>query len=535
MSKIVPLLLLLFLIASCSENQEEQKKKVPPFENRNIPVSEKMKLAMNPDYLDQIGISKTAQPFLQEYYKSRNYQPRWIDEKALTANGVKMKNLMDSAIVIGIPDGRAFKLNIQNYIQEELFITASLSRSVSDLQNGMIDFSDTTAKMKKFAAANNFDKITNFDFSKDLKHQFIQYGPNDSTYIVLAKGLIYIADTLPIDRTRFEIKPYKIDSARSFNMMREALVSKGYLADSVTDSLGIVDRLKRFQYDNALDTDGKVGSNTCRALNESTYDKMERIILVMDKIRSKAPYPKKYLRINIPEYKLRYFEDDTLRTEHNIVVGKYENQTPELRSSLRRIIVYPNWNVPYSISTREILPAVKRSVSYLAKHDYKVYRGNKEVDPHTVNWKQYGINSFPFRIVQQPGPKNSLGIIKFDFHNEHSVYFHDTPAKSLFSLPVRAFSHGCMRTHRPVALADTILHYDSLSPRRFNKFRPDSLDSIYALPDSLMHENFNREVKLFDPIPIFIEYESVSREGEKMILHIDIYGRDEEFLRVFNE
>lgn len=535
MKKIVPLLLFFLFVASCSDNQSEQKKKVPPFENRDIPVVEKMKLAMDPNYLDQIGVNKMAQPFLQAYYKSRNYKPRWIDEKKLTQQGLKMKNLMDSAIMIGIPDGRKFKLNVQNYIQEELYITASLSRNVSDLQNGMIDFSDTTAKMKKYVSADQLDKITNFDFSKDLREQFIQFGPKDSTYVALAKGLIYISDTLPIDRNRFEIKPYKVDSAKSFNMMREALVAKGYLKDSIKDSLGIVDRLKRFQYDNALDTDGKVGSNTCRALNESTYDKMERIILVMDKIRAKKPYPKKYLRINIAEYRLRYYENDSLRSDHNIVVGKFENQTPELTSSLRRIIVYPNWNVPYSISTKEILPAVKRNVDYLAKHDYKVYRGNKEVDPYTVNWKQYGVSSFPFRIVQQPGPKNSLGIIKFDFHNEHSVYFHDTPAKSLFSLPVRAFSHGCMRTHRPVELGETILHFDSLSPRKYNKFRPDSLDSIYALPDSLMFENFNREVKLLDPVPIYIEYESVSREGERMVLHIDIYGRDEEFLRIFNQ
>ena len=256
----------------------------------------------------------------------------------------------------------------------------------------------------------------------------------------------------------------------------------------------------------------------------------------MDKIRSKKPYPKKYLRINIPEYKLRYFEDDTLRSEHNIVVGKPANSTPELTSKLRKIVVYPFWNIPYSIATKEILPATKRNVGYLAKHNYKVYKGGNLIDPYIVNWRNYGIRSFPFKFIQDPGPKNSLGIIKFDFHNEHSVYFHDSPAKSLFSLPVRAFSHGCMRTQNPVQLGKIILEKDSLSPRRFNPVRPDTLDSLlFSISDTIPFEDKHVEIKLIDPVPIFVEYETGAREGQKMRLHIDIYGRDEEYIKLLEE
>ncbi len=45
-------------------------------------------------------------------------------------------------------------------------------------------------------------------------------------------------------------------------------------------------------------------------------------------------------------------------------------------------------------------------------------------------------------IQEKPGPKNSLGLVKFIFPNSHNVYMHDTPARQLFSQSRRDFSHG---------------------------------------------------------------------------------------------
>ena len=33
-------------------------------------------------------------------------------------------------------------------------------------------------------------------------------------------------------------------------------------------------------------------------------------------------------------------------------------------------------------------------------------------------------------VVQQPGPGNSLGLMKIDIPNPHAIYFHDTPSKA---------------------------------------------------------------------------------------------------------
>ena len=271
-----------------------------------------------------------------------------------------------------------------------------------------------------------------FSDTCDYRLQFTKFGPADSTYRVLAEGLIHMVDSMKLDTTTFEVKSLKYDSTMAIEKARVALVSKGYLDESVTDSVGVAEGLTVFQEDNCLTPDGIVGKFTSQALNESTYHKMERIHLAMDKIRTREERPKNYILINIPEYLLRFYSDDTLRTVHNIVVGKYENQTPELNSKLKRLMIYPYWNVPYSISSKEILPAVKYNIGYLEKHNYKVYRKGELVDPYKVNWKSIRQNAFPYKIVQDPGRTNALGVIKFDFYNEHSVYFHDTPAKALF-------------------------------------------------------------------------------------------------------
>ena len=65
------------------------------------------------------------------------------------------------------------------------------------------------------------------------------------------------------------------------------------------------------------------------------------------------------------------------------------------------------------------------------------------------------------RIRQRPGPKNSLGFVKFLFPNDFNIYLHDTPNHELFDKDVRAFSHGCIRVEKPAELAQWVLGWDA--------------------------------------------------------------------------
>ncbi len=509
----------------CADTSE--KVELPAFENQDIPIDKKMKMGISTTYFKQLGIPDSLVNYLNDYYSMRNYQPRWINDSTLTQEGEELKKVVSKSHEISIPKNRLVNFTTSNYIQDEIHLTLALSRIVSDLRNGMIDYERKQQKPKNFIPASELDKSIAFDTNEDVRLQFLKFGPVDSTYQALGKGLIAFVDKHRLDTNSFAIKSIKFDSLGATPKTVDALISKGYLEKKTTDSTLIAESLAQFQKDNQLKPDAVIGKYTSMALNESTYHKMERIILSMDKIRAQTPRPSKYIHINIPEYKLRLYINDSLKSEHNLVVGSLENQTPELTSKLRKIVVYPYWNVPYSISSKEILPAVQRNVGYLEKNNYKIFKNDVEVDPHSVNWRGIRQNSFPYKVRQEPGPKNSLGILKFDFHNNHSVYFHDTPSKSLFGVDVRAYSHGCMRTQNPVDLAKIIMEHDAYRDK-FNEMIPDSLDT-------LLGRGNNFEIRLLDPIPIFIEYQTVTRQDTSMVLYIDVYARDEEYLKIMRQ
>ena len=79
------------------------------------------------------------------------------------------------------------------------------------------------------------------------------------------------------------------------------------------------------------------------------------------------------------------------------------------------------------------------------------------MDPYAINWSVLSAKYFPYVIRQSTGCDNSLGLLKLDFYSPYGVYLHDTPAKSLFMLNKRYFSHGCMRLEEPMKLGHLVL------------------------------------------------------------------------------
>ncbi|MFK7786410.1 MAG: L,D-transpeptidase family protein [Crocinitomicaceae bacterium] len=519
------IIFLSLILLGCGDSDNSLGEK--PFEQQTISAKEKIKQALSTEYLEKLGFSAEDQAYLKDVYAGRDHQPFWMNDSTLTEVGEKLKKVFDTPEQLGVPAGRHAYPKTNNFVQDEIASTLVFAKVVNDLENGVLNYETKEKNPVAAVPADQLGSLAKFDGSGDLRPQFLKYSVSDSNYAVLGKGLIELMDNYPMDEKTFEVRSIKFDSTESINLATEALISKGYLGVD-NDTAAMFVALREFQIQNGLKPDGVIGKYTSIALNESTAHRRDRIILAMDKMRSKEPYPQKYIRINIPEYKLRFFINDSLKSDHNIVVGTNDKQTPELTSKLNRIIAYPYWNVPYSISSEEILPAAKANPNYFERHRYTLYKDGDTIDPLTVDWKSIRQTSFPFKVVQDVGRSNSLGIIKFNFPNSHSVYFHDTPSKSLFSTDVRAYSHGCMRTQNPVDLATRILERDVVGRRANTVVIPDSLDSI-------MSRGKNYTIKLLEPIPVFIEYVSVARVGEQMVTHIDIYGRDEEYLKILTE
>ena len=154
----------------------------------------------------------------------------------------------------------------------------------------------------------------------------------------------------------------------------------------------------------------------------------------------------RFLRVNVPEFQLRLNVGGKVIRTYRTIVGKPgRTATPQLMETATGIIFNPTWTVPQSIVRGEGLGArLLANPASARARGYKVTRGADG----TVH------------VVQQPGPNNSLGLMKIDMPNPHAIFLHDTPAKQLFDTQVRAYSHGCIRVERATELAITlaILH-----------------------------------------------------------------------------
>jgi murein L,D-transpeptidase YcbB/YkuD len=230
--------------------------------------------------------------------------------------------------------------------------------------------------------------------------------------------------------------------------------------------------------------------------------------------------------VNIPEFRLRAYGDQFhVAVTMNVVVGKaYGHHTPIFASKIRYVIFRPYWNVPPSIARAEILPAIQRDPDYMARENLEIVDSRENViRPASLSPEiLQQIRSGALSIRQKPGPKNSLGLVKFVFPNEYDVYMHDTPATELFSKSRRDFSHGCIRLEKPAELAAWVLRDNpGWTPERIR---------------AAMDGEKTQEVTLTHPIPVLIVYGTVIVLEDQIVrFYDDIYDQDAELDRVLDK
>lgn len=261
--------------------------------------------------------------------------------------------------------------------------------------------------------------------------------------------------------------------------------------------------VKKVQRQFGFKEDGIIDPELIKELNVPVEKRIEQIQVNLERMRDLTAEPVgTRLVANIPEYKLHIYEGSNPVFEMVIVVGTQADKTVVFNDELTHIVFSPYWHVPESIVKEEILPAIASNPNYLSRNDME----------------QTGTeNGLPV-IRQRPGRKNALGLVKFVFPNNHKIYFHDTPSKSLFERRKRAFSHGCIRLAEPAKLAEYLL-------RNTPGWTPAKISSA-------MHSGKEQTVKLESPVPVNITYFTawVDRDG---LLHFreDIYGRDKQLAK----
>ena len=280
----------------------------------------------------------------------------------------------------------------------------------------------------------------------------------------------------------------------------------------------LVDAIKNFQRRLGREPDGRIGAQTLADLNVPLSRRVRQMQLTLERWRwLPLAYQKSPIVANIPEFRLRaYDENFKIAVTMNVVVGKaYGHDTPIFSDTMEYVIFRPYWSVPYSIVKGEIVPHIVRDPDYLAKKGLEVVDSHEEVvTSGTVTSDVLEqLRAGKLFVRQPPGPKNALGLAKFIFPNNFSVYMHDSPEHELFSQSRRDFSHGCIRLERPADLAVWVLR---------NNPGWDA-DRIHAA----MNGTTTQQVNLAHPIPVLIVYATVIVTEDGVVhFYDDIYKHD---------
>jgi len=309
--------------------------------------------------------------------------------------------------------------------------------------------------------------------------------------------------------------------------IRKRLAATGRIADHGDLNSTLFDQplknaVKGFQLRHRLGQDGIVGKQTIAALNVPIEQRINQIRTSLERLRwVNQEAVDTMVVVNIAGFRAFFFKDGALEWDTRATVGKNYRQTPVFRGDISYLEFNPTWTIPPGILRNDTLPAIKRDPNYLASKNIRVidHKGNF-VDPATVNWNNYK-TSVPYTLRQDPGPKNSLGTVKFIFPNKHFVFLHDTPHRELFSQKERNFSSGCIRIQDPLKLAELVMN----DPVKYNR---SELESIV---DSAKTQRIHPSPK----VPVVIVYltASVNDDG-KVRFYKDIYNRDQKVLDALN-
>lgn len=282
----------------------------------------------------------------------------------------------------------------------------------------------------------------------------------------------------------------------------------------------LVAAVQAYQENLGLNADGVIGPATIAALNGGAATTKEDIVANMERWRWEPnEYGDFQVTVNIPEFRLWIMNKDAVHYTTRVVVGTPKHQTALFNDEIEHIVVNPYWNVPASIATNEIRPNLLANPGYLQSQNMEMLYGGKVVNASAVDWTQTNINRFHIR--QRPGAGNALGRIKFLFPNQHDIYLHDTPSKSLFSRSFRAYSHGCVRVENPMDFADALL-----------KLEPN----MNAAALEAMFGDTERWVNLKTHIPVHISYFTLRVDADGSIRSYgDVYGMNQRLKELLAE
>lgn len=516
--------------ASNTESKEESKNSKSELEKKvtKRDFSITAANAYNDIFLDSLAMEKfivdtkqndSITRRMRSFYNARNYQYAWFASDGLTEQARGFWNLQSYYTTINKDTAANFKLltslmdrletidelNVskadKNTLNAEFLLTAHfINYILSNYQDGAVK----RKELERFIPLTKRDALLFADSLLTKKHKDNKYyEDNNAAYKSLKTKLQVYYDAQknggwqPITNGKISLKSGM--ASPTILQIKKRLYATG---DMPIDSTNIYNAqletaIVNYQTSLGLTANGVINEALIKEMNVPAVKRIEQILVNMDRMRWMPEPEGNLLLVNIPEFTLKVFEGNKKAFSMNVVVGKEGHNTMMFKGDLSQIVFSPYWNVTPDIIKEEIMPAMAKNPNYLATHNMEVTSTSGGIPV----------------VRQLPGPENSLGKVKFLFPNSFNIYFHDTPAKSLFSKDKRAYSHGCIRLSEPTKLAEYLL-----------RSQPEWPSDKIA---DAMNSGEEKYVKLKNSVPVIITYYTAWVDDNGLLnFRDDIYGYD---------
>src|SRR4051812_39618125 len=419
---------------SCSQHSQEASAQTIP---RDTTITRSN--SYSPLFLDSSSMEKfihentindSLAKRLRDFYNARNYEYGWFFHEGIADYAATFLQLQndyiaysgDSTIINpvlkhladSLQENPSFQVAGNDILNTELMLTSQFFRYARRAYQGNSRLN--TQDLGWYIPRKRINPGALLDSLLKSKGQnFTQYEPVNRQYHLL-KDYLLKYDSIkrnggwsPIN---FDKKSYSLgDSSAAIILVKKRLLQEGDLINTnmtaVADTV-MQNAIKRFQHRYGLKEDGKLGAAVINEMNTPLDEYIQTILINMERMRWVPAQPTTdFLLVNIPEFRLHIYENGNYKWSMNVVVGTKVHNTVIFTGNMKYVVFSPYWNVPRSIINKEILPAMKRNKNYLRSHNMEWNGGN---------------------IRQKPGPNNALGLVKFLFPNEYSIYLHDTPS-----------------------------------------------------------------------------------------------------------
>lgn len=497
--------------------------------------------ALDAGEIDEIKFSDTAA--LTRFYTEREGKTQWIDARENThPRAVTVLHVFEQAWTHGLNPETYHVSKITPLLTAatpaekarlELLVSDGIARYAHDLTGVRFPANalnlDPSSWRQPVAAYEALNQVAD---ASGLQAALENLAPQDGLYNRLRQELMTLVESpdraydkeLPITLNGI-LRPGDFSGAVIHLRARMGLAHDPLYGPERKYDDRLAAAVMKFQRKNGLGADGAVGPKTLELLNRTTRQKIDQIVVNMERLRwLDAEKPEKYILVNIPSATLWAVEKGEVALEMPVIVGRPERATKSFITEISGVRFNPKWTVPPTIKAKDFLPKLVEDPAYLHNKGIEVSQlidGKRyTLDSTAIDWSLVTRQDLKsLRMVQSAGDDNALGRFRVLMENPYDIYLHDTNSPSLFSKPDRALSSGCIRMAKPDAVAQFILHGNKgWSERRMN---------------NILASGKTSEISAAERIKVYILYQTIWQNDEdELVYGPDIYNFDRRMIEL---